>query len=434
MFPSDKIMDQLEMQVEETISEMIDLMRDGFFSDMTIICKGGTVETNSILFSTLFPVVGPILENTRAYDNTYVLLIPEIDSNHLVEFLMNVLLKSSVVKAHPSLVNLLKPIVSNTTGKSYQPEPEEPLSSICIKFVDPKKETTSQSFLDEPTIQEENIKHEEMDELLEDLDPMDTFDNIAPDSPVEQKYSDDREEFCCSLCGTLCKTKKILKRHALICKGDRFPFKCSECGSGFKYERGLVRHYKEDHALARPHKCKHCGKAFKKKFCLQQHQKIHEEKHYKCEYCDKLFNYLNNMKKHIARMHEKTFSQKSTLDTQEAEESPRILCQECGKSFKEKNYLEMHQLRAHLKVKSLKCDFEGCDEKFVYSIYKYRHEEKVHGIIKTYKKTVECRFGCETEYKDVRQRNNHEVSIHGRKGKRKGYRTESNSTELLNFR
>ena len=69
MFPSDKIMDKQEMHVEETISEMIDLMRDGFFSDMTIICKGGTVETNSILFSTLFPVVGSILEDTRAYDD-----------------------------------------------------------------------------------------------------------------------------------------------------------------------------------------------------------------------------------------------------------------------------------------------------------------------------------------------------------------------------
>ena len=426
MFPSDKIMDRQEMQVEETISEMIDLMRDGFFSDMTIICKGGSVETNSILFSTIFPVVGPILENTRAYDNTYVLLIPEIDSNHLVEFLMNVLLKSSFVNAHPSIVNLLKPNVSNPTGERYQEnieKPEEPLTSVCINFVDPKKNITSQSFLDDPIIQEEYVKTEEMDDLLEDLDPMDTYDNVSPDSPVEKKISDDREEFCCSLCGTLCKSKKILKRHALICKGDQFPFKCSECGSGFKYERGLVRHYKEDHAIARPHKCEHCGKTFKRKFCLRNHELGHEEKKFKCEYCDRLFMHLGNMKKHIARMHEKTFSQKSTLATQE------VLCQECGKSFKEKSYLELHRLRAHLKVKALKCDFEGCDEKFVYSIYKYRHEEKVHGIVKTYKKTVKCRFGCETtEYKDVRQRNNHEVSIHGRKGERKGYRTENNST------
>lgn len=423
MFPSDKIMDRQEMQVKETISEMIDLMRDGFFSDMTIVCKGGTVETNSILFSTLFPVVGPILENTRAYDNTYVLLIPEIDSNHLVEFLMNVLLKSPFVQAHPSIVNLLKPIISNP-GKNYQEnikEPEKPLTTVCINFVEPKKETTSQCFLDDPTIQAEDIKNEEMDDELEDLDPMDASDDVAPDSPVEQRMSQDREEFCCSLCGTLCKSKKILKRHALICKGDKFPFKCSECGSGFKYERGLVRHYKEDHAIARPHKCKHCGKAFKRKFCLRNHEKTHEEKQYKCEYCDKLFNYLGNMKKHIARMHEE-----STQAPQEAIEGPRVLCQECGKSFKEKSYLEMHQKRSHLKVKSLKCDFEGCNEKFVYSLSKYRHEEKVHGIIKTYKKTVKCRFGCETEYKDVRQRNNHEVSIHGRKGKRLFYGRKGN--------
>ena len=100
-------MDKQEMHVEETISEMIDLMRDGFFSDMSIICKGGTVETNSILFSTLFPVVRPVLENGRAYDNTYVLLLPEIESNHLVEFLMNVLLKSSFVNAHPSIVDYM---------------------------------------------------------------------------------------------------------------------------------------------------------------------------------------------------------------------------------------------------------------------------------------------------------------------------------------
>ena len=132
------------MHSVETILEMIDLVRDGFFCDMSIICKGGTIETNSVLFSTLFPFVGRILENTRAYDDTYVLLIPEIDSNHLVEFLMTVMLKSSIVKAHQSIVNLLKPNFRNPTGKSYQEdikESEEPSTSVCIKFVDPKRET-----------------------------------------------------------------------------------------------------------------------------------------------------------------------------------------------------------------------------------------------------------------------------------------------------
>ena len=140
------------MHSVETILEMIDLVRDGFFCDMSIICKGGTIETNSVLFSTLFPFVGRILENTRAYDDTYVLLIPEIDSNHLVEFLMTVMLKSSIVKAHQSIVNLLKPNFRNPTGKSYQEnirESEEPSTSVCIKFVDPKREISPQSLGDD---------------------------------------------------------------------------------------------------------------------------------------------------------------------------------------------------------------------------------------------------------------------------------------------
>lgn len=424
-------MEEQEMHSVETILEMIDLVRDGFFCDMSIICKGGTIETNSVLFSTLFPFVGRILENTRAYDDTYVLLIPEIDSNHLVEFLMTVMLKSSIVKAHQSIVNLLKPNFRNPTGKSYQEnirESEEPSTSVCIKFVDPKREISPQSLGDDEA---EHIKNEELDDLLDDLDPMDTSDNVdSMDSPVQQEES---KEFGCSLCGTFFKSKQYLKGHVLICKipfkcdvcgsgfksewrlkmhikdlhKEKLPFKCSECGSGFKYERALVRHYKEDHAITKPHKCKYCGKLFKKKFCLTNHQVIHEDKQFKCEYCDKLFNYLGNLKTHITRMHEEI--------TQE------LICQECGKTFKEKSYLKMHQLCAHLKVKNIQCSFEGCSEKFVYTRHRYIHEEKVHGIHGKIKKTFKCRFECDdnTEYKDLRQRNKHEVANHGRRGKRK---------------
>ena len=426
-----------QVYMERTLSDLIDLVRDGYLSDTTVICKGGTIETNSILFSSLFPVVGKILKNTQAHDNTFVIMIPDIDSNHMVEFLMNVLLKSSDFKTHQSIVHLLSPEFSSTTEETYQEdsyEPEKPLKPVCINFVDPKKEMLSSNTLENALILSEDIKDEENDDFLDtpnenlsgSFDLIKVFDS--------SKLNGDKEGFICPICGKTLwgRNKKRFRQHVLQHKQKKTTFKCSECDYSFQTDYLLKRHFETEHTDKMPFKCnicslglkseralklhltivhgirfketyvcEDCGKSFKKKYCYQQHVQVHRPKQWKCEYCEKMFTMKTNLLTHVARAHEKSRQE--------------VVCQDCGKSFKEKYYLLMHQNLTHLRKKTYKCTVEGCDEMFLYMRYRYYHLEKVHGIERNFK----CRFECENKsiYKDPRTRNKHELEVHGQKYK-----------------
>ncbi|OZC06184.1 zinc finger, C2H2 type, partial [Onchocerca flexuosa] len=124
----------------------------------------------------------------------------------------------------------------------------------------------------------------------------------------------------------------------------------------FVRNSGTDKQFEEKRANEKCFKCNICDKQFDYQSWLQQHNLQHKsEKSFKCKLCKKAFRYLYTLKRH----------------EKEHGEERLFLCNQCGKAFKRLNDLKRHK-RTH-KNEPFKCD--ECGKLFKYQLQLRKHTD-----------------------------------------------------------
>ncbi|XP_005189348.2 transcription factor grauzone isoform X1 [Musca domestica] len=179
---------------------------------------------------------------------------------------------------------------------------------------------------------------------------------------------------------------------------EHFKITCDKCQKTFERFRLLCQHFSQEHNeqgyvmccdtkffnrhLLVDHinyhldpeyfKCNLCGKVLTKRIFLISHMKMHKEKKFACDECDRKFVLKYMLDKHKL--------------THLPESEKKFPCNDCGKFYANEYMLNQHQKAVHLNVYAKVCEI--CGETLPDSQYFKRHMEKHDGIVQV--KTATC--------------------------------------------
>ncbi|CAH0549338.1 unnamed protein product [Brassicogethes aeneus] len=247
------------------------------------------------------------------------------------------------------------------------------------------------------------------------------------------------ETFLCSICGTCCKDKYLLKRHIKNVHAAEKNFKCTICERVFASSKYLRAHEKY-HTGDRTHICTYCGKGYITAADLCNHEKIHTNKRaYKCEICPKAFNTSSDLYKHKICVHgdkslwkyvcsycTKRFPLKINLQTHIRTHTGErnFECHLCQRKFTSKSSLNRH-IETHTNFNSFKCDI--CLQTYKYQKSLQAHLFKVHNI-GTESEVKVTKFICHICPKSYTENNKLEKHIRTHTGERPFSCTQCNKT------
>ena len=153
------------------------------------------------------------------------------------------------------------------------------------------------------------------------------------------------------------------------------PYKCDICNRCFEFISDLKKHARE-HTEDR-YKCDTCGKVLGSRGSLHNHRSVHTgEKPFSCEVCGKTFRTKVSLKVH-ERVHQG--------------ERP-YLCKFCGKSFSQSSHMRRHE-RSHTGERPYQCEI--CGQRFTQKHAVRNHRKNVHEDkekVRRRNHALNCRF------------------------------------------
>ncbi|XP_061400992.1 transcription factor grauzone-like [Musca vetustissima] len=175
------------------------------------------------------------------------------------------------------------------------------------------------------------------------------------------KFLQEHYKITCNKCHLPFDTFPLLCKHYSKEHNERGFVTC--CEMKF-YDRSLLVDHINFHLNPEYFKCKECGKVLTQRRCLWAHMKLHEEKKFCCDVCDKKFVQKSKLERH-----------KLTHLPQQEKKYP---CSECGKFFGNEYVLTQHHRVVHLNIYAKVC--EVCGQTMPDSNSFKRHMEKHDNI------------------------------------------------------
>lgn len=144
-----------------------------------------------------------------------------------------------------------------------------------------------------------------------------------------------------------------------------YSFKCDEegCGKAFLTSYSLKIHVRV-HTKQKPFECPEssCAKAFNTRYRLRAHLRLHNGQTFNCDYCDKYFTTLSDLKKHT-RTHTRERPYQCSIEG-------------CGKAFSASHHLKTH-IRTHTGERPYSCKETTCAKTFTTS-HSLKSHSKMH--------------------------------------------------------
>ena len=163
---------------------------------------------------------------------------------------------------------------------------------------------------------------------------------------------------------------KHLKSHIWKVHGER-SWDCDYCDKSFKLAAHLKIHIRNVHKISDGLVCDFCHKTFLIRKCLEDHKaKSHGiQDRQRCKNCSQVFENSKDFKHHLVLVHGLTVYN----------------CDLCDKFFKEKGNLRRHIVKVHEFHKNSVCHVTGCAKSYHDSQGLKTHLKISHGIEKTFK-------------------------------------------------
>lgn len=127
-------------------------------------------------------------------------------------------------------------------------------------------------------------------------------------SHMKQVHFKQHNNYICNLCGQSFLYRNNYKRHKESHVQVR-NYVCEHCGACFYRKHALHDHQIAVHNNEKNFICDECGECFKLKSILTRHMRNHLEiKKYPC-YCNRVFKFASNLRRHQVNVHNQVFSE-----------------------------------------------------------------------------------------------------------------------------
>ena len=283
--------------------------------DLTIVCRDGKLQCNSLLLFATFRGIDDIFKTV--HENT-VIIIPDVDIQFLEDFLENVYNQNEIIEPHPSITFLLKRNKGNRSieGEGNAEDGIFETFSFKNKTEQDSCEVADFDSLDAIQNSEEDTKgepiHDEKPVTIPLLKKERRKGRENKDKSVEPRihpilrfpYTD----FYCQVCDlTIGGSSNVLANENKLFSHVYFnhgPFperKCPDCDEYLHSPKSLDNHRRREHVEKLP--CPDCGKLVYT-YKMRQHVINYHEK-LQCEQCLRKFPNKYFLSKHISIVHEK---------------------------------------------------------------------------------------------------------------------------------